>query len=399
MTNTFADCLESAFEHDPRVLVDARRLNRFWKQSTSPPARWTVRWTVPALEHLRGWAGMDVVRPFHGGGRVDVPGLVHKVGNPETVYSGLLSFLSAHTVTGSVTTDPVDVLLTQPHWSDNTRRWLHHHRDVGGRGVDAVPLMAVARALEWIGQGRPIHASVLGARAGATSKFFRPGAPGRHRLAQALLFLKGSSDCSEEAEESVLSDVGVEGSATAYTVLVAGSLTVGGLDFPARLAERHQAVSLTLQNLSDVTVASNVVGVLTVENEAPFLACLTEGFHDRWILVATSGFPNRAVLSLLRFLVPQTKTWHHWGDTDLAGVRIARLLSESLGRVPDFFRCGPDDVRRWRSRLIPLTQDERQTMAMDLRQNPRGLGADVLRADLAEGGWLEQEAWQKVDLG
>jgi hypothetical protein len=74
---------------------------------------------------------------------------------------------------------------------------------------------------------------------------------------------------------------------------------------------------------------------------------MSEGLHKRWLLVAMGGFPNRAVLSVLKSVLPQCGTWRHWGDTDLAGIRIARILANRLGRAPHFFRCTSDDVRRW----------------------------------------------------
>jgi len=121
---------------------------------------------------------------------------------------------------------------------------------------------------------------------------------------------------------------------------------------------------------------------------------MKEGLHLRRLLVATGGFPNRAVLSLLSLVMPHSASWLHWGDTDLPGIRIARVLKRCLGRTPEFFRCGGEDVRRFKARLIPLSVQERKDMAADLKGAPSALGSSVLRADLAEGGWLEQEAWE-----
>jgi hypothetical protein len=139
-------------------------------------------------------------------------------------------------------------------------------------------------------------------------------------------------------------------------------------------------------------------GVLTLENEASFLSALKEGLQARGLLVATSGFPNRAVLSLLGQVIPHTDSWLHWGDTDLAGIRIARMLESRLGRRPELFRCTAMEVRRLKGRLIPLSPEGRREMAADLKEYPAALGADVLRADLAEGGWLEQEAWEDAEI-
>jgi hypothetical protein len=53
------------------------------------------------------------------------------------------------------------------------------------------------------------------------------------------------------------------------------------------------------------------------------MSSMKEGLHRRWLLAATGGFANRAVADFLKGIVSPTLPWRHWGDTDLAGIRIA----------------------------------------------------------------------------
>jgi hypothetical protein len=394
----FEETLRRSLALDPRVYPAARRLRRFWKSGGPPPAFWTVRWNPKAIDHLRAWAGLDVVRSkANGVMQVDVRRLTEKVGDLPALESELDHFLRSFEKTQTPDDEPARQSLRQGNWSPEARRWLDHilsnTRTLGA--PETAEVTAVLKSLELIRSGTgPWHASILGARTGVASKFFRPGMPGRRRLADALLFLKGDSDFSDLAREALLEEAGVLGSDTAYGVLVAGGLTLDGMDFISRLAEKNQAIPLTLQNLVYPRLDPSVEGILTIENEAPFLAAMAEGLHRRWVLVATGGFPNRAVVGLLKSVVPQAASWRHWGDTDLAGIRIARTLADRVGNTPSFFRCTADDVRRWRERLIPLDPGDKKSLALHLRAYPDALGADVLRTVLQEGGWLEQEAWQ-----
>ena len=397
-TVLFEETLHRSFVLDPRVLPAARRLRHFWKPGGPPPAFWTVRWNPKAMDHLRAWAGLDVVRSkANGVMQVDVRRLIEKVGDLPALETELDHFLRSFEKVQIPDDEPARQSLRQGDWSPESRRWLDRilplTRSLGA--AETAEVTAVLKSLELIRSGTgPWHASVLGARTGVASKFFRPGMPGRRRLADALLFLKGDTDFSDPARDAILEEAGVLGSDTAYTVLVAGGLTLDGLDFVSRLAEKNQAIPLTLQNLVHPRLDPSVEGLLTIENEAPFLAAMAEGLHRRWVLVATGGFPNRAVVSLLKSVIPQTASWRHWGDTDLAGLRIARTLADRVGKTPTFFRCTADDVRRWRDRLIPLDPGDKKSLALHLRAHPDALGADVLRTVLQEGGWLEQEAWQ-----
>lgn len=401
--SSFLEVLRQATAADPRVMRDAARLWRRWEKAGAPPASWTIRWNERALALFGEAVGLEVMRLSPTGGRiVALASLCHKVGGADSVLAAITALSGASDAPPrfSVPVGELRDLLSKAS-SDRARRWLSSLIDGaaastfrGGREE----VMHVARALDIIDrlEGREVHCSDLGSRAGASSKFFRPGTSGRRLLADALIALNGAGPATDQARELALEDAGIRLSPTAYAVLVAGPLTVGEppLDFPWTLSARNEATLLTLQNLKSVRLLAACEGVLTVENEASFLGAMKEGLHTRCLLVDTGGFPNRAVLALLDQVMASAGYWRHWGDTDLAGIRIARLLESRVRRRPDMFRCGAAEVRRLKERLIPLPLESRREMAADLKAFPAALGVDVLRADLAEGGWLEQEAWE-----
>lgn len=400
--SAFLDLLRRACEADPRAARDAARLLKRWDAAGRPPASWTVRWSSGAVTLLRESAGLDVIRSGSSGGLViKFDQLCRKLGGVEIAREALAAFVRP--AADDRTEDSLVACLRQllpKAASDRSRRW------ITGLLLAKDPRMAskiediswVARALDALDKlaGKEIHCSDLGSRVGASSKYFRPGCVGRRLLADALLHLDGGGETTDPAREAALENAGVRLSPTAYGVLVAGPLVLGepALDFPHALSCRNQAVMLTLQNLGGARLLDRCEGVLTIENEASFLSAMKEGLHARKLLVATSGFPNRAVLALLGDIMEQAESWLHWGDTDLAGLRIARLIESRLGRSPELFRCTAAEIRRLKDRLIPLTPTARRDMAIDLKTLPTALGADVLRTALAEGGWLEQEAWE-----
>jgi hypothetical protein len=390
--------LKEAWEMDPQVLKDARRLRRFWNSGQPPPVYWTLRWLPPAMNRFFAWAGVDTVRRSGADGhRVSMQRLVDKSGPGKSLEESLDRFLRSHEPSSSLANDDQPRKFFEKTDCPETRRWLKAIFE-GGRiltELEKPEVEIVARALDQIfGQRGLWNVSVLGARAGGGSKFFRRGSRGRRRLADALLFLRGMIPAGDDDRESALDEAGIIGSETSTGVLVAGSLTVDGMDYPTRLAEKNQAVFLTVQNLVRPVAAPSVEGVLTIENDAPLMASLKEGLHRRWVLAATGGFANRAVADFLKGIVSPTLPWRHWGDTDLAGIRIARALADRVGYRPTFYRCGPDDIRARRDRLLPLDVPSKRAIATDLKNNPSALGSDILRTVLQEGGWLEQEAWQ-----
>jgi len=396
---------------------DALRLRRQRQRHGKLPATWTLRWAPPAISLFQDHVGLDSFRRFSsssssscartdakGVWKLDILKLCQKLGGVEVLQTGLEGFLRS----GAPASGPDPRLiplekLRRIHSSEKAQRWLDHHMCLAqarklGEDMTAEIMTFIARALDVLADlapGETIHGSVLGARTGAASKFFRPGAFGRRLLGEALMpdLLSKSTDSEREL---ALEQAGVAISETAYGVLMAGPCVLGPspFDFPSQLSLHDQAVYLTLQNLHKAQLQLNAETLITVENETPFLALLKEGMHRKALIVLTAGFPNRAVMSLLEKAARFVTTWRHWGDTDLSGIRIARVLFERIGGTPMFWRCLPEDVRRLRSNLLSLSRAEREDIADDLMHHPNAPGVEVLKTVLMEGGWLEQEAWR-----
>lgn len=405
----FYDLLARAAKLDGAVQRDCARLLKGWLKRGRMPASWTVRWKEAAAAVLREAAGLDVVCPGTKGGRVvDLRLLAGKL-DERAIQEDLRAFVEPGLSPAHGRMLAAIEKAAKIASSVEASRWLDECRaraESGRLRMDESDLMrldAVALALDRLSrrQEGAIHCSKLGAFVGASSKFFRCGAPGRRLLADALLFLSGNPQSTDDAREAALDAAGVLLSPTAYTVLVAGPLAIGAplLNFPAELGRRNEACMLTLQNLGDARLKAGVRGVVTVENEAPFLSLMEEGMHRRFLLVFTGGFAGRAVNALLERVLADSASWLHWGDTDLAGIRIARFLADAAGRSPEFFRCDAAEVRRMRKNLVPFSLAARQEVARELKDGPGRLGEEILRACLAEGGWLEQEAWDPPSLG
>jgi hypothetical protein len=76
--------------------------------------------------------------------------------------------------------------------------------------------------------------------------------------------------------------------------------------------------------------------ILTIENYASFNRYVRE-IDDGALVIYTGGFASVAVVEFLKFALTESSTsvpFHHWGDIDPGGVRIFRVLEESLPRPP-----------------------------------------------------------------
>ncbi len=399
----FGDVIERAGLCDPKAMRDAQRLYRAWKKAGRAPQRWTVRWNNAALSVLRDTVGMEALKPLPGGGRyLDLRFFIQKTGQENKLLAELENFFNQTPPKGQ---QPLNFLkaLYEKTSSPMTREWLTICFDKQKIPSEQdIHVLSNAIALLEQKSDHPVFASDLGVWAGAHSKYFRSGSLGRRLLAHALLEIRHAralASTSEDERAGVLEDAGLTDCPSAYCALVCGPLQIGSppLSFPWTLAQKNQAVVLTWQNLEYVQLLPDARSILTVENETPFHNLIQEGRHLNTLLVCTAGFPNRAVMALLQKTLP-ARIWQHWGDTDLSGVRIARSMAEKLNRHPIFYRCGPEDIQRCRENLQLLTRHQRQDIAADLRISPDALGASVLRAGLAHGGWLEQESWEPVKL-
>jgi hypothetical protein len=92
--------------------------------------------------------------------------------------------------------------------------------------------------------------------------------------------------------------------------------------------------------------------ITTIENEYSFLSYVdevggVEGLRRRReYVVYVAGFPAPWLTSLLQQTVETTgATLRHWGDADVGGLLIWRLLRMRVGRPVPFFRTTPDWIR------------------------------------------------------
>jgi hypothetical protein len=135
-------------------------------------------------------------------------------------------------------------------------------------------------------------------------------------------------------------------------------------------------------------------GLFVVENLAVFEACCRgEVAAARGALIAWSGgYPGRAIRRLVELAGAAGAPMTVWADLDLDGVRIARLTSSWLSFQAAFFRMSPRDLEAATSRL-PLSPQSAAAIRRDLEERPEAPLASTLRALLASGSWVEQEAF------
>jgi len=128
---------------------------------------------------------------------------------------------------------------------------------------------------------------------------------------------------------------------------------------------------------------SPVQNVITSENAAPFHRLVEQ--RPPSVCVYTGGYPNSAVMRVLRLLAEAGLRARHWGDTDLDGLRIA----ECVARAIPVELAVQDAVRRV-DRLIPLDEVRRRRAEAYLAAHPEFPFRDALACTLRHG-WLEQE--------
>lgn len=127
--------------------------------------------------------------------------------------------------------------------------------------------------------------------------------------------------------------------------------------------------------------------LFTIENETPFARLVRERHNG--ILIYTSGFPNDSVLALYRLLDLPKRC--HWGDSDLAGLRIAAIFHAITPLV--LWRCDRETLRQHEKQLIQLAENQARQISNFLEKHPDFPFSSELRFTLAHG-WLEQESWR-----
>ena len=135
-------------------------------------------------------------------------------------------------------------------------------------------------------------------------------------------------------------------------------------------------------------------GLVVIENLACFEAfCRGEVEQPLRSTVAwAAGYPGRAIRRLVEAAAGRGARIRVWADLDLDGVRIARLVHAWSAGTARFHGMTPDDLRGAR-RSLPLTERAVAAIRADLERQPDAPLAELLRALLETGRWVEQEAF------
>lgn len=135
-------------------------------------------------------------------------------------------------------------------------------------------------------------------------------------------------------------------------------------------------------------------GLIVIENFACFEAfCRGEVEQPlRSTAAWTAGYPGRAIRWLVEVAAGRGARVRVWADLDLDGVRIARLVDAWSAGTARFHGMTPGDLRSAR-RSLPLTKRAVAAIRADLERHPDAPLADLLRALLEAGRWVEQEAF------
>lgn len=234
----------------------------------------------------------------------------------------------------------------------------------------------------------------LSARFTGDSKALRKGAVLPTAAAWLALSAGIEPPTTEAARKDVLRRFGVVFHHCSITVTVAGPLVyrLGGRhhDWIAAQSELGLPAILSLDVLDAIegwSVVGQAADIVTCENETPF-AALAKTSGD--VVVYTQGMPNRAVQTLLGGVVGAGREVRHWGDSDLAGLRIADQLARW---VPlSLWRCDVVTLARLQARLLPLSEQQlAEVQAFQARHPDFRFKAEL--AFTAANGWLEQESW------
>ena len=135
-------------------------------------------------------------------------------------------------------------------------------------------------------------------------------------------------------------------------------------------------------------------GLVVIENFACFEAfCRGEVEQPLRSTVAwAAGYPGRAIRRLVEVAAGRGAPIRVWADLDLDGVRIARLVEAWSAGTARFHGMTPGDLHTAR-RSLPLTDRAAAGIRADLERHPDAPLADLLRALLEAGRWVEQEAF------
>lgn len=170
----------------------------------------------------------------------------------------------------------------------------------------------------------------------------------------------------------------------------------GGNATHLNLATLDPYLGLPRDALADERVEVELAegGLIVIENFACFEAfCRGEVEQPLGSTVAwTAGYPGRAIRRLVEVAARRGAPVRVWADLDLDGVRIARLIYLWSAGTARFHWMTLGDLRGAR-RSLPLTDRAVEAIRADLERQPNAPLAELLRALLETGRWVEQEVF------
>ena len=254
----------------------------------------------------------------------------------------------------------------------------------------------LAQAVQFLlSDHEPLGLAEFSARCFEDSKVLKSTPALLRRLEEWLLCLR-DDESNESIRQRVLEAYGVVENATAIKVTVFGPLIYykygERFDWIAQLHARGETATLSWDNLRGIDAIELPEGtpVITCENETPFGTLVRERVPG--LIVYSAGYPNTAVCRVLHLLPAHIETIHHWGDSDLDGLRIAAMLHQI--RPVQLWRCNRTELQRHYDRLLLQKSERREKAKSYLTAHPDFPFADEL-AFTIENGWLEQESWIK----
>lgn len=217
----------------------------------------------------------------------------------------------------------------------------------------------------------------------------------------------GSGELSERHARALALEVnGIYRDEAALTVHCFGPLVYRKgsqrFDHVARHAALGEPVPLSLAQLRGAAVDDlPVERALVIENQTPFLDYVDAGGGGgRELVVFSGGHASWAVVQLLRMVGRAGIPVAHSGDLDRSGVLIVRSLQARLFTRVDPVAMDVATHARFAERGRALTAAERARLRdLVARDDPSAVGADLLRAILDGGVWIEQERFFAEALG
>ncbi len=162
-------------------------------------------------------------------------------------------------------------------------------------------------------------------------------------------------------------------------------------DWVKQLWESGESAILSLDNINNIASCfldyNGDVELVTCENESPFNKMIR---NELIPVIYTAGYPNSAVKKLLHLIAGPIKLIHHWGDTDIDGLRIAEIIKNIC--TVKLWRCKVDDSKRNIDKLKPLGDNDKSKIKKFLYNKPDFIFRKELEYSL-KNGWLEQEDW------